>query len=304
MVGGFFDRFPPVDFFGKSLPGILFLFLILSSLPPNIIEKVGGENIKVNGISGVLLIIFLLLVFGFTLGQVLNTISVVIEKGFYWMGRQLYVLYHTPDSTPDHEWFTQRLTGPDTEKRIRRGTRLWLWNRFIGFKLIFTPHRYLFYLRIKRNLNPEKPYDDKDIIEVFQKEFERVFEQGPNIPNYDNLQKDDKRGGELTTEVYPLTMSKLDTKNINRARKFKAKYMFSRSIWVVLLGFAFVHTYFVLSSTSSNILLFSIFPYNSVLIPALLLISAVAFMYASGEYKHYFVQYIFSDFIASASWDI
>lgn len=310
MIEKHFYRFPTVDFFGKTMPGVIFTLLSIPLLPFQVLEN--GNNAISESLPLVILFIFVVIVVGFAVGQGLNTVTVIFEKSVYRIGINMYRLAHFM-GIPDYEFWEElelesREDGPthDEEdlKTIQyQRVKLWFWKRYINFKRIFLPHRQSFANRIQRHKADEKPefYDD---IELFESQYRAMaHELHGNPPPYPN---DQETVDEVVVpdELYPIVSSYLTNQDIQRAQRYKSLYIFCRNVAVVSLfytgiyGIAAFHSVIsgglppiVSESVQSD--LFGISP----VVPIVLLTTSLIFFYSTGEYKRYYIEYLIADFI-------
>lgn len=113
------------DFFGKSLPGILFLFLLSLLLPRKRLKVILGNTPELGSVLGLVLGALLL---GFVVGEVLHTIAMGTHRSIYGIG---YRAYHVACKASERWDFREPSSGPLE--------RLWL-----PVKRVFKPHRRVF----------------------------------------------------------------------------------------------------------------------------------------------------------------
>lgn len=267
-----FSPFPSLDFFGKSIPGVILSLLLVSLLPVRIPSQT-IQNRTVVGFttSEILLLLLGIVVFGFVVGQGLHTTAVLIERTAFYLGRAV----------------TLRLGSCDLVNRLGRCApdgelNRWLSNRWL--KTAFEPHRKIFEREVRRKA--EGPGEDAMIdsfLDACCDSYGDEFVQGDGI-----------------SRLYPLVMSDLNNWKDNRAGRFQNSYTFSRSVWVEFLTFAVI--YYAISLDIGGIycgtppIVSQVFPGSLAVAAVALFVLSINFMYASSIYKEYFVQYIFADF--------
>lgn len=363
MADKHFYRFPTMDFFGKSMPGVLFTLFSISLLPAQLITE--NEFITSISLAVVITGIFTVIVVGFTVGQGLNTLTIVIQKLFYWFGLNVYRLLHLAGFQDYRYWTELKLNremdqeqqnGKETEtdgestvaeremgnetpedggKTVSYGegtdstensvtqseqtiartlylrTKFWIWMRYLNFKPIFIPHRTAFENRLQRHMAEERPEEYPNVELLRDRYNAMTAELGESAPPFPSEGKT-VYDVEVSGDLYPLMSSYLTQQGITRSQRHKALYVFCRNTTNVLFLFALAYTFMALAPFFFNHLLTSgPDTYIATLVSVefkdminikihhlslLLLAASVNFMYASGEYKRYYIEYMIADF--------
>jgi hypothetical protein len=110
---------------------------------------------------------------------------------------------------------------------------------------------------------------------------------------------------QLLELYYPVIASYLVSSGAEKFERFKARYMFSRSVAVTFFVFGLIYYFHMPGISPDKILLYD-FLSRSITYHELSLVflgGSGLFMYSSGEYKYYFVEYFASEFIAQRNLD-
>lgn len=366
MTEKHFYRFPTVDFFGKSMPGVLFTLFSISLLPARLITE--NEFITSMSLAVVVTGIFIVIVVGFTVGQGLNTATIVIQKSIYWFGLNVHRLLHFVgfpdyrfwtelilDREPDEkrpgddelgetetggestvverktdggapEESTATVTDDDRSDSTENGSvrsdrsiaqklylrlKFWVWMRYLNFKTIFIPHRTAFENRLQRHMAENKP-EQYPNVELFGDRYEAMADElGESTPPFPS-EGETVYDVTVSDDLYPLVSSYLTQQGSTRSQRHKALYVFCRNTTNVLFLFAVAYAFLAIAPTFFQelltpgpdtyiaTLLSNVFEkavdieiYH---LSVLLLVASVNFMYASGEYKRYYLEYMIADF--------
>lgn len=374
MAEKHFYRFPTVDFFGKSMPGVLFTLFSISLLPARLITE--NEFIASMSLAVVVTGIFIVIVVGFTVGQGLNTATIVIQKSIYWIGLNVHRSLHFV-GFPDYRFWTELILdgetdeknpgddesgeaetggestvveqrtdgGPaedsgeratnderkdSTEDSAVRGDRtvaytlylrmkFWMWMRYLNFKTIFIPHRTAFENRLQRHMAEDKP-EKYPNVELFRDRYEAMTDElGESAAPFPS-EGETVYDVEVSEDLYPLVSSYLTQQGSTRSQRHKALYVFCRNTTNVLFLFAIAYAFMAIApiffqslltpgpDTYVATLLSTEFKKTVDIeiyhLSILLLVASVNFMYASGEYKRYYIEYMIADFNHAAPSDL
>lgn len=300
-----FYRFPSVDFFGKSMPGILFTLLAIPILPETLFSEIVGSIEQVT-LALVVVGIFLIIVVGFSIGQGLNTVSIIFERIVYTVG---LIISNKSQLEVDYQRWGDR----DQQDEVNSIN--WIRNQFESFKRIFVPHRILFNDWIRRHLADDHPSHQHKIA-LFRDTYEEYGGKlGRNLPKLPH-------SGESTTDIhipndiYILVSDYLTHKGVNRARRHKSLFVFCRNAAVTTGYFTFIYGLvlydvnnddFILLNRENDTVLAHLFadglidPGYPIII--VLATTSVIFLYGISIYKRLYVEYMIVDFINNISFN-
>lgn len=338
-----FYRFPTVDFFGKSMPGVLFTLLSLSLLPYELVTST--EVPPSMTLAVVVTAIFVVLVVGFTVGQALNTVTIVIQKSIYWLGLNLYRFLDfvgIPDNrywaelvledTNNPDSNTSRPTSKDVKdgtgdtillvpldtvvwnqvkKKITQRTKFWLWKRYVNFKRVFVPHRKTFENRLKRHLARKKP-ENYPNVELFEDRYSALTaELDGRTPDFPTI-SETAQGVDIPEDLYTHVSSYLTYQGVSRSQRHKALYVFCRNTASVLFIFATIYAFMSVAHLFVGLLItkgpdtfIATVLHEKVRdtvaletwhLSGLLFGLMINFLYSTGEYKRYYIEYMIADF--------
>lgn len=277
----FFSPFPSLDFFGKSIPGVILSVLLVSLLPVTVPKQTIESRTAIGfTTSEIVLLLLGVIVFGFVVGQGLHTTAVLIERAAFAVGRSA-----TRSGREGGRTDRSRLPA-----RVRTGlggaAKRWLSDRWV--KTAFEPHREMFEREVRETVDGA---DDNAMVDAFVDACRDRY--GNRFVEDDGV-----------SYLYPLVLSDLNNWEDNRAGRFQSSYTFSRSVWVEFLTVSVVYAAISLDPagvvgiySETPPVIAQVAPGNTAVAAVALFVLAINFMYASSIYKNYFVQYVFADFI-------
>lgn len=179
----------------------------------------------------------------------------------------------------------------------------WYLDRHRNFKRIFVPHRVAFEDWIKRHRAEQRR--DQPKIDLFEEQYRKLLgdfhETGPTFPAHGSK----PREVDVPEDTYLLVSDYLTHHGVNRARRHKA--LFCQNTAVALLFYAVVildrrFRLSLLTPDPDTVLAHLI--HQDVIHPAWplpvgLLLASLVFLYATGVYKEFYLEYLIVDFVHS-----
>lgn len=336
MANRLLQVFGSYDLFGKSVPGSLLVFGLLSLLPAELLSGGGGERELPTLASLAVAVVGVLLV-GLVIGQGVHTLADNTEKAFHWTAKRVnntFRLALTLAAKKRVELPRVDLSTAPDEKLRRRipknaltNVSEWFRSRFWGTYDSLVSHRRLFGKHFEWNYDS---YDDSrrwereergHLYERFCRQYERRF---PDDRSPENLSPDQ------LIDRYPLVVTAVENGDVTPHASFQSIYSFCRSMWVVSVIIAAVYMEILFGqlldvrvgctrlglpgwvpdvgivclSGSIDLISVSDGTIGVLLIPEgltsavvpLLLVTAVVFFDAAGTYKRHYVEYLIAGF--------
>jgi len=319
-----FYRFPSVDFFGKSMPGLLFTLLAILLIPePIFVQYV--QNANKPGLAFVVTAIFVIIVVGFSVGQGLNTLSIIFKNATFRIAFTISKILDTQLNQAPKQ--VRNFTSIDYLTKYKRYSeepkntlpqlfsrlRYWIWRQFMDIKRIFVPHRIVFNDWIRRHKVPKRTEDHQPKIDCLEKMFDKYTEDidAPHL-NFPDENEDISKIS-VSEDIYLLISDYITHQGVNRARRHKSLFIFCQNSAVTMLTFAVLYQFVIWDSRGVISILG---PGNSTVLamlidekiivppdplPVVLLIFGCVFLYASSIYQKFYVEYLIVDFINSMS---
>ncbi|QCP91847.1 hypothetical protein [Haloarcula marismortui] len=298
--------FSSYDILGKSLPGAVFFFGIISVLPVQSELFAQLTNWSELPAGNFVVILLLAIGMGLVFGEAIHTLANNSEQFVAWLGRRaISAAGFVRDNLPElHRFlnseYTDYAAATPSEARVYRviaNTKQWYKKRYFGLNASVKSHRRLFAETCETNYGtkwgPRKDEEPKKIFEEFADSFEKKFDT--------DLPKTNK--SELM-EIYPLITGEVTRSGGAEFRRFQSIYSFCRSMWVTLMIFSIIHFVIYIANRGYIISQFdyisvaaTVFPLNQTsLIPGMLAISCILFLDAAGTYKEHYVEYLVAEF--------
>lgn len=274
MANRLLQVFGSYDLFGKSVPGSLLVFGLLSLLPAEILSGGGGGRGLPTLASLAVAVVGVLLV-GLVIGQGVHTLADNTEKAFHWLAKRFdrssrlilaiaaKLRFELPrisqliEGKPRLEHIFQvskivikqvwddLLMGPDKKLRWRipknalMNVYEWLRSRFWGTYDSLVSHRRLFGKHFEWNYN--RPGDGR---RWEREERGHLYEQF--CREYERRFPEDKSPKQLEPDElmdrYPLIVTAVENGDVTPHASFQSIYSFCRSMWVVSIVIAAVYT--------------------------------------------------------------
>lgn len=122
------------DFFGKSLPGIVFLLMLSLLLPAKWLIGTFQDS-RLGSMVGIVLAAVLL---GFVVGEVLHSVALLLHRSVYWFGYGVHSVISRLC-----QW--ARGTGEGERREVSNPAPVnWIGDRWQTVKRVFEPHRKTF----------------------------------------------------------------------------------------------------------------------------------------------------------------
>jgi len=316
MVERHFYRFSSVDFFGKSMPGVLFTLFGVLFLPEPLYTSVVSFVDAVN-LAVVVSAFFIIVVVGFTAGQGINIVAIILQRVLYTTGYLISEIARNR-GFPDYEYwaevkFTDSTKDGSGKSAIVLNFKYWIWNRYVNIKRGLVPHRIIFNDWIRRHISPNRPDGNEPKIETFIEKYDAhssaVSNKTPSIPTPSPSQHINDI--DVPEDVYLLVSDYVSHHGPVRSRRHKALFVFCRNtaialalytilVTVVALDVAF-ESFHLLTPEFDTVLANLI--HNEILapsyvLPSVLFGSTFIFIYAIGIYKKMYLEYLIMDFIS------
>lgn len=335
MANRLLQVFGSYDLFGKSVPGSLLVFGLLSLLPAEILSGGGGGERGLPTLASLAVAVVVVLLVGLVIGQGVHTLADNTEKAFHWLAKRADTTYTLVTILAARAGIDRNLIDLSTkpDERLRRrfpknvlsNLHEWLRSRFWGTYDSLVSHRRLFGKHFEWNYN--RPGDGRrwereergHLYEQFCREYERRF---PEDKSPKQLEPDE------LMDRYPLIVTAVENGDVTPHASFQSIYSFCRSMWVVSIVIAAVYTEILFGqlvdfrvgctqfglpdwipdvgmlclsgdviAVSDGTIGAAVVPGNSVsAVVPVFLISALIFFDAAGTYKRHYVEYLIAGF--------
>jgi hypothetical protein len=249
MANNLLEVFGSYDLFGKSVPGGLLAFGILSSLPIDPVTNSQGNGSPslaglAVGVVGVLLV-------GLVIGQGVHTLADNTEKAFLWAARRASStqrVVRTVLARRGRRFPSPNLSTKPDEKLRRRiwkeaASNLygWLRRRFWGIYDSLASHRRLFGKHFEWNYSPlergeGRRWQGEEKGHLYDQFCQQYTERFPDDLNPKQLDPDQM------IDRYPLIVTVAESSDIEGHASFQSIYSFCRSMWVVSVVLAVLYT--------------------------------------------------------------
>lgn len=249
MANGLLEVFGSYDLFGKSVPGSLLAFGLLSLLPAEILAGGGGGERGLPTLASLAVAVVGVLLVGLVIGQGVHTLADNTEKAFHWTAKRAdttsrLTLILAERRRPERS-LDRLSTDPDEKLRWRipknalSNVYEWFRSRFWGTYDSLVSHRRLFGKHFEWN------YSNRDdgrrwgreerghLYEQFCRQYERQF---PDDESPKKLEPDE------LIDRYLLVVTAVENGDVTPHASFQSIYSFCRSMWVVSILIAVIYT--------------------------------------------------------------
>lgn len=249
MANSLLEVFGSYDLFGKSIPGGLLAFGVLSTFPAGVATT--SEGGKLPSLAGLAVVVIAVLLVGLVIGQGVHTLADNTEKAFLWVARRASSVQRvirtvlarreiqlpSPDfSTKPDEKLWQRIW-----KKSLSNLYEWFRRRFWGTYDSLASHRRLFGKHFEWNYS----HLERGKGRRWQRE-ERGHLYDQFCQQYDERFSDDLSPKQLDPDElidrYPLVVTVTENTDVGGHASFQSIYSFCRSMWVVSTVLAVLYT--------------------------------------------------------------
>lgn len=329
------QAFPSYSLFGKAFPGIVFILSVVTLLPTDPLLSDPSKTPYLDpSATTVAIVVLLLTILGFSIGQALHSFAVKFEKVSCWVARRFYIIVFGVKSflisyVINVDSSVQSENIADFEKWVTENQRLITVFAIIGgvilamFLAVITSEWFVYSLgivlfaimayprnRIRRYWIPVF-YPHRRVFRLVLDGYNMGF-PGDRLKNRykdavsESLAEDlDYGSTDDQNYLYIRTMSELEYAGDGRAKKFQSILSFCRTSWMVLLVMCIIYYLFwnfeLYGEYHPLLTIFGVKPNAFLWISIIMGIGVVVLLEGVRQGKRHFIEYMMADYITLTS---